>query len=492
MPTYKVKDTVSGKTVSLTGDSPPTEQELENIFSQVAQPQEPQKTSVLSTLGRDIPLVGKAVGALRETIPSKVAETSGKLGFPKTGVAVGGTVGTIGELLPKTIGEAGLTLAAGPIGRGVGKAIKATYPLRKELIKRTSGVIGGTAGEAFERLVQKPKEILAEIPKVADDAGRLKEFGQKFIQSIHNNFAQAQNAYDDLIRINLLENPKYSKMRFDLAGSVGDEMAQIQRKYGFGLPGRLGESGREADIFNKINSLIQSKKAITKTRLPKGLGPDVPVMTTKYGPTADEIYYLQRDINGILKTPSLEGTPLQAALVEVDQSLQRYLKKRIPEIAKANDIYSKAAKLRQFATGTLERIEDFPTKVASAFRRNTAFKDKLEEVAKELPEARRSLEALRDSQAALSFAPKIAPMARTGLTAGLGALGLGAAGLNPLAMAGSAAIAPFASPRLTANIVGRYPAAVQAVKTAIPSYVTPGKAALAALALSRKRKEQGR
>lgn len=44
MPTYKVTDPSSGKTVSLTGDSPPTEQELNGIFSQVhgdtPQPQE--------------------------------------------------------------------------------------------------------------------------------------------------------------------------------------------------------------------------------------------------------------------------------------------------------------------------------------------------------------------------------------------------------------------------------------------------------------------
>ena len=46
MPTYKVTDPQTGKTVSLTGDSPPTEQELGDIFSQVAttqQPTEPAK-----------------------------------------------------------------------------------------------------------------------------------------------------------------------------------------------------------------------------------------------------------------------------------------------------------------------------------------------------------------------------------------------------------------------------------------------------------------
>ena len=34
MPTYKVKDSLTGKTLNLTGDSPPTEEELQYIFSQ--------------------------------------------------------------------------------------------------------------------------------------------------------------------------------------------------------------------------------------------------------------------------------------------------------------------------------------------------------------------------------------------------------------------------------------------------------------------------
>ena len=41
MPTYQVTDPQTGKTLKLTGDSPPTEQELEQIFSEYQQPTEP-------------------------------------------------------------------------------------------------------------------------------------------------------------------------------------------------------------------------------------------------------------------------------------------------------------------------------------------------------------------------------------------------------------------------------------------------------------------
>lgn len=43
MPTYKVTDRITGKTLKLTGDSPPTEQELTDIFSQYQQPDNQQQ-----------------------------------------------------------------------------------------------------------------------------------------------------------------------------------------------------------------------------------------------------------------------------------------------------------------------------------------------------------------------------------------------------------------------------------------------------------------
>jgi hypothetical protein len=42
MPTYKVTDPTTGKSLKLTGDSPPTEQELEEVFAQVHGGQEPE------------------------------------------------------------------------------------------------------------------------------------------------------------------------------------------------------------------------------------------------------------------------------------------------------------------------------------------------------------------------------------------------------------------------------------------------------------------
>lgn len=44
MPRYTVKDPISGKTVVLTGDSPPTEAELNQIFAELARPSKPAST----------------------------------------------------------------------------------------------------------------------------------------------------------------------------------------------------------------------------------------------------------------------------------------------------------------------------------------------------------------------------------------------------------------------------------------------------------------
>ena len=51
MPTYRIKDPTSGRTVRLTGDSPPTEQELEEVFKSVGQ-QQPAAPATIAEMRR--------------------------------------------------------------------------------------------------------------------------------------------------------------------------------------------------------------------------------------------------------------------------------------------------------------------------------------------------------------------------------------------------------------------------------------------------------
>jgi hypothetical protein len=51
MPTYRIKDPTSGRTIRLTGDSPPTEQELEEVFKSVGQ-QQPAAPATIAEMRR--------------------------------------------------------------------------------------------------------------------------------------------------------------------------------------------------------------------------------------------------------------------------------------------------------------------------------------------------------------------------------------------------------------------------------------------------------
>jgi hypothetical protein len=54
MPTYKVTDPSTGRTVKLTGDSPPTEQELEEIFASLPASEQPKEKGFLASVGEAI------------------------------------------------------------------------------------------------------------------------------------------------------------------------------------------------------------------------------------------------------------------------------------------------------------------------------------------------------------------------------------------------------------------------------------------------------
>ena len=59
MPTYRVRDSVSGVALDLTGDSPPTEQELTDLFAQYGK-QEPERT-VLGQIGETFKAVPRGI-----------------------------------------------------------------------------------------------------------------------------------------------------------------------------------------------------------------------------------------------------------------------------------------------------------------------------------------------------------------------------------------------------------------------------------------------
>ena len=130
MPTYKITDPETGETVRLTGDSPPTEQEIEEIFAQL----------------RPAAPVSDAVNAESpQALYPELAPPPGSTGrHPKTGLPMGPRSPALESAIPAIAGAALLGApfagAAGAVG-----ALKAAG----------AAGLGAGAGEAFGQLASR-------------------------------------------------------------------------------------------------------------------------------------------------------------------------------------------------------------------------------------------------------------------------------------------------------------------------------------------------
>lgn len=101
MPTYKVTDPATGRTVKLTGDSPPTEQELEEIFASLPKMDQPQTQPVDAGGEPSLSMFEKPAQPMQkpeESLTDKaigVGESVLSIGSGLTTGAAGGLLGTI-------------------------------------------------------------------------------------------------------------------------------------------------------------------------------------------------------------------------------------------------------------------------------------------------------------------------------------------------------------------------------------------------------------
>ena len=422
-------------------------EEAKLVVSQIGQPEptpEPKKSGIIASglggvLGREEhaglslaniaeelgqsagPIIGGAVGGAvglplgPAGVVAGVAAGSGAGRLAQTGLqdiaslaGSGVPIKPVGEALGEAkteaiLGAAGAVLTPA-LAKGAGKAAVGT-------VKRMSQVISGISPDDFARMVSRPREVLARMKDIVAEglegsqvSNTVKEWGEVFKETIKTNMKEASDAYEDIIQKQLLQNPKYTGKAFNLLRGMGDEMKAINKKYGFGDTKRFGLSEEEGKIFREINNRVQAAKNIS----------------------AEDLWNFQKDLNHRISSIPAEMRTLRKAMGEVlageagsgRTGLRGYLNRNLPETIKANNLYAKAAKLRDILEEKFG-MEDFPGKVASAMRRKTTFADDLNKVADEIPAARAALESLRDSMAAAKFAPESAFLPRTGFTPGL-------------------------------------------------------------------------
>jgi len=160
MPQYKITDPTTNKSLTLTGDSPPTEQELNDIFSKVHgdNPANETKPGLLSKVydSLNVPseMARSGLNQLASYVPSK--EPTGNmvsdiaLNVPKVAAE------TVAQVAPNFIDRTSI-LTGGVLG-----AARAATPLIK-----TAGSLVGKGAEALSGLEHQTPGILTEAAKDA-------------------------------------------------------------------------------------------------------------------------------------------------------------------------------------------------------------------------------------------------------------------------------------------------------------------------------------
>ncbi len=160
MPSYTVTDPQSGHKVTLTGDSPPTEQELNDIFSSLSAKAQPQYQDPNS----DIPQVDSA-GTPLPLPPTSPAE------FDARKAAVNEP--TLFDKV-KGMGEAALTLGTGATTGTLGNMAGAIHGIGKSMLNGTFGTQAGA--DAAQQEAESTGANLTYSPKT--------EVGQQYLQNI--------------------------------------------------------------------------------------------------------------------------------------------------------------------------------------------------------------------------------------------------------------------------------------------------------------------
>lgn len=222
MPSYTVTDPTSGKTVTLTGDSPPTEQELEQIFSSLPDTKPAQAAPVTAA---DVPVfpgapTGQAsIGQSNAPEPTMLDKLSagGKALGVMAGNAIPATIGALGGSAYGLISGQG----AEEMSRGAQQfsPFKTDDPLANQYMESAGQVLGALDPGFVGGLGMA-------------SAGTAKAAGQQAKSAIGDAAAATGSAIKN--EIDLLK-PAVSKDKLDIinkikSGSTENDLAQYELK----------------------------------------------------------------------------------------------------------------------------------------------------------------------------------------------------------------------------------------------------------------------
>lgn len=201
MPIYTIRDPETNRQIKVRGDSPPSENELEEIFSSLRD--KSQWKNIASNIGQQVlPVVGAVGGAI----------LGGGADIP-TGIVPGAVVGGVGgyatgqagadllsrslgvkqpiKNIPQAISETGQNIYGGLKAETLGAALPYAYQGAKALVKGT-----GRGFEQFSGMSAKSEGVLE---RAAEDASLIGAKGKKAVQELYERAKNGEQIPQDLL-----------------------------------------------------------------------------------------------------------------------------------------------------------------------------------------------------------------------------------------------------------------------------------------------------
>lgn len=294
MPTYQVTDKETGRKFKLTGDSPPTEQELAEIFANLPPKElegfpgagfiEPAMAMASGALGE---MVGGAAGfgvakgavgvpegegarvsqAISEAMTYQPRTEKGKAGMQAAGEFVQPAVDIL-EGAEETLGDIGFDIA-GPMGGAFGKTLP-TAAIEALTLGAAKGAIqplkaaGKGAAETAQAAGKALEPVISDVTRIFEYQSPTK---QKIAELIEAGSTDLETAAFKLDKPKAARKPASSKLgeklRLGEARTATDSAANAAIKQGFD-PGVIaaikGSSPADKAAFKKMTRIMQKGK----------------------------------------------------------------------------------------------------------------------------------------------------------------------------------------------------------------------------------------
>jgi hypothetical protein len=274
MPQYKVKDPTSGKTVVLTGDSPPTAAELEQIFAEINKQPEPAAAPAKGDPSHPLATVGDAV-------------IEGAKGFGKSAARTALNLGELVHMIPGVTGAVdalykspGLSDTAFAEARAqtqytnnaqrVGAVAENLLEMAVPVSKAAAAIpTTAKAGAKFQSVmgaahsvpvdVNGPGAVALRIAELADRGGSMPMAVRKFLARITDPQKAAmtyQEARDFASNISRLSANEYGR----LTPAVAREVAGLRVALNEAVAKAAQQAGKGAEYASAMKEYAQAMK----------------------------------------------------------------------------------------------------------------------------------------------------------------------------------------------------------------------------------------